>query len=194
MDKKEMKFEVREEDIAKPKKPRGVGKNSPVIGDNGVNLQQGDASKYAKILLELASWEKVDKTSVPALEHRFLEYINYCAENDIKLGNQVCYIALGISKDDVYNWEHGRSMTSAHCDFIKKIKSICAGNREFLMQDGKINPITGIFWQKNYDGLRDTQNIEISGNKPLGDTPNLEEIAKQLPQDIPIDTDFKEVE
>ena len=96
-------------------------------------------------------------------------YTSHFAPNDIKIGNQMCYLALGITKDDVYNWEHGNSRGDTHGDFAKKIRKICAGNREILMQDGQINPITGIFWQKNYDGMRDVQDVVITPNQPLGD-------------------------
>ena len=27
------------------------------------------------------------------------------------------------------------------------------------MSDGEINPVTGIFWQKNWDGLKDQQEV-----------------------------------
>lgn len=155
--------------ITKPKRSGNRGRNSPVIGDNGLSVKPGDNAKYAGLILEVCKWEPIDKTDVDALEKRLLQYLNFCISNDVKVGNQGCYFALGLTKDDVYNWEHGNTRTSAHSDFIKKIKKICAYNREFLMQDGKLNPITGIFWQKNYDGLRDQQDIVLSPHNPLGD-------------------------
>lgn len=148
-------------------KPRGG--NSPVIGDNGIITQEGDNSKYAKLLMEVNSWGDVDVSSVPALEERMQKYLQFCFDNDLKIGNQMCYLALGISKDDVYNWEHGLSRGKEHCDFIKKIRKLCSGNRELLLQDGKVNPILGIFWQKNYDGMKDTQDIIVTPNNPLGE-------------------------
>lgn len=168
------------------------GKNSPVIGDNGLSIQKGDASKYARLLRELSSWEKPDRSNVHALEERFTQYLLFCEQNDMKIGNQLCYLALGISKDDAYNWENGRTMSNSHSEFIKKVKQICAGNREILMQDGKINPITGIFWQKNYDGLRDAQEIEVKTAGILAPTLSPEDIAKQIPQDIPVDVDWQD--
>lgn len=148
-------------------KPRGG--NSPVIGDNGIATQQGDNSKYAKLLMEVNSWGEVDVSSVPALEERMGKYLQFCFDNDLKIGNQMCYLALGISKDDVYNWEHGLCRGKEHSDFIKKIRKLCSGNRELLLQDGKVNPILGIFWQKNYDGLKDVQDLVLTPNNPLGE-------------------------
>jgi hypothetical protein len=75
-------------------------------------------------------------------------------------------------------------MTSSHSEFIKKVRKICAGNREFLMQDGKINPITGIFWQKNYDGLKDVQDVVLTPNTPLGQELTREQI-QQAVEELP---------
>jgi hypothetical protein len=147
-------------------KPRGG--NSPIIGDNGISTKPGDNAKYAGILLEVASWPPVDKADVKQLEERFVKYVKYCAENDIKVGNQMCYLAMGITKDDAFHWANGLTRGDAHGDFIKKVQSFCAGNRELLMQDGKVNPITGIFWQKNYDGMKDQQEYILTPNSPLG--------------------------
>lgn len=179
------------EDTQKPKR-KSNGKNSPVIGSNGVDIKKGDASKYANVLMELSSWDAVDRSDVEELEIRFHEYLRYCAENDLKIGNQMAYLALGLSKDNVYDMEHGRSFGSSHSDFIKKVKQICAGNRELLMQDGKVHPITGIFWQKNYDGMKDVQEFEIKSNNQLSPTFTPDEIAKQIPDNIPVDVDYSE--
>lgn len=188
----DLKFEVREEDKELPKKRKSNGKNSPVIGDNGINTKPGDNSKYARILLDISSWKKPDRTNIQEMEDRLQEYLEYCYCNDVKVGNQMCYLALGIDKDTVYDWENGRSFGREHSEFIKKIKIICSGTRELLMQDGKVNPITGIFWQKNYDGLKDVQEIDIRAKQPLGEELSPDEIAKRIPQNIPIDVEFSE--
>lgn len=174
------------EQVIKSKRS-GNGKNSPVIGDNGITVLPGENSKYAAVLSELNTWKPVDKSSVPALQERFVEYLTFCANNDIKIGNQMCYLALGISKDDVYNWEHGVSRSSEHCDFIKKIKQFCGAYRESLMQDGKVNPIVGIFWQKNYDGMKDVQDLVFNQSDPLGDKPSPEELQRRIESSVVVD-------
>ena len=48
------------------------------------------------------------------------------------------------------------------------------------MEDGQINNITGIFWQKNYDGMKDQQDIVVTPNtSPLGDTESAERLAEK---------------
>lgn len=168
----------------KPKmKPRGG--NSPVIGDNGVHTSPGDNARYAGILLEIHRWGDVDRTDPVALENRFWQFVEFCNQNDVRVTNQLAYYAMGIDKDDVYNWEHGVSRKT-HCELIKKVKKFCASYREMLGADGKLNPVTLVWWQKNYDGLVDRSEVVLTPNTPLGDQFTPEQIAQkyaELPEE-----------
>ena len=165
----------------KPRTGRGNSGKSPVIGDNGIMTDPGDNTKYARLTHALSTWPPIDKTNVTVLEQRLSDYLYFCMENDLKVGNMMCYLALGISKEDARDWAAGARGSPAHRVFIEKVKAICSGVRECLMQDGKINPVTGIFWQKNHDGFRDVQDIAVVPNNPLGelDTPEQIEARKQ---------------
>ena len=157
-------------------------KNSPVFAQP--NVPAGRNTEYATFLMKISQFPPVDRNDVSALEQRFCDYLNLCAEFDMKVGNQAAYLALGITKDIVYQWEHGMTGTPAHHEFIKKVKQFCATYREGLMQDGQINPVTGIFWQKNYDGLKDTQDLVLTPNTQRlsdGDYQEIAEKYKQLP-------------
>lgn len=167
------------EKVVKTKmKPRGG--NSPVIGDNGVHTQPGDNAKYAGVLATILRWGPVDKSDVDALEKRFWNFVDYCMEHDVKVTNQVTYLAMGITKDDVYNWENDRSRSSAHCELIKKVKSFCAAYREMLGADGRLNPVTLVWWQKNYDGLVDKSEVVLTPNNPLGTITDQKQLEERI--------------
>jgi hypothetical protein len=52
--------------------------------------------------------------------------------------------------------------------------------REGLMEDGKVNPVTGIFWQKNYDGMKDQQEVVLTPNtNPLGEQKDAEALQQK---------------
>lgn len=159
-------------------KPRGG--NSPVIGDNGVHTNPGDNAKYAGVLMKILEWGSIDKSNVAALENRFGQFVQYCIENDVRITNQVTYLALGIDKDDVYDWEHGRSRSKEHSDFIKKVKRFCASYREMLGADGKLNPVTLVWWQKNYDGLVDKSEVVLTPNNPLGSVTDQKQLEERI--------------
>lgn len=88
----------------------------------------------------------------------------------------------------------GIKLSSSTIDLIKKAKVALSTYREMLGSTGKINPVTLIFWQKNYDGLEDKQTMEITPRQGLEADQTPEEISRQLEQDIPIDVDFEEMD
>ena len=48
------------------------------------------------------------------------------------------------------------------------------------MEDGKVNPVTGIFWQKNYDGMKDQQEVVLTPNQNvLGDGIDAERLKQK---------------
>lgn len=160
--------------------------NSPVIGEGGVNTLPGDNSRYAAVLYEIYSWGDVNKSSVPDMDARFRKTVNYCIDHDVRITNKLIYLGIGISKDDVYNWSNGHTRDREHSDFINKIKNFCSTYREMLGAEGKLNPTTLIWWQKNYDGFVDRNEIVVTPNQPNGEIIPVEQIAdkyKDLPED-----------
>lgn len=169
-------------------RPKGLSNfTSPVIADNGVKTEPGDNTRYADIILELMSWGPVDADDFDELKERLRRYLLFCKEHDVRITNQVCYMALGITKDEVYDWESRRSRGSdpRYYDFIKKVKQICATNRELLMSDGKLNPVTGIWWQKQYEGMTEKSELVITPNQPMGPAPDEKQLAAEYLKSLP---------
>mgnify|MGYP001163149871 FL=1 len=178
LNKNDATMEQGKELVKRKMKPRGG--NSPVIGDNGVHTKPGDNSKIAGFLMEVGKWGPVDKSDVQAMEKRFWNYVALCFERDVRVTNQVAYFAIGITKDDVYNWENGLTRSSEHRDFIKKVKTFCGSYREMLGADGKLNPVTLVWWQKNYDGLVDKSEVVLTPNNPLGTITDQKQLEERI--------------
>jgi len=124
--------------------------------------------------------EPLDYNDVAEMERRFNRYLQLCAEWDMKIGNQAAYAAIGIDKGTAWEWENRNLGNPARTDFIKKVRQFCAMYREGLMEDGKVNPVTGIFWQKNYDGMKDQQEVVLTPNtSPLGEQKDAEALRQK---------------
>lgn len=124
--------------------------------------------------------EPLDRDDVEEMERRFARYLELCAQWDMKVGNQAAYAAIGIDKDDAYEWSNRNLGNPARTAFIKKVQKVCAMYREGLMEDGKVNPVTGIFWQKNYDGMKDQQEVVLTPNtSPLGEQKDAEALRQK---------------
>jgi len=168
------------------------GRNSPVIGTNGVHTLPGDNSKIAATLLQILQWGEVDKSNVKELEMRFARFLEYCIKHDVRITNQLTYLALGISAENARDWTAGGYRTREHSLFIKKVKHFCATYREQLGADGKLNPVTLIWWQKNYDGMVDKTEVVLTPNSPLGELKDPTDIQRRLAAAVVIDPDALE--
>ncbi len=165
-------------------------KNPIVQGiEQANNLPEEYNANAVSFIMAITPTEPLDKNDIAEMQRRFAHYIEMCAKYGKKVSNQAAYLAIGITKDDVYDWENQRSVNPARTEFLKKVKQICGVYREQLMSDGKINPVTGIFWQKNYDGLRDQTELAIAPVNPLGDGKSAEELAKKYSEDAYIDAE-----
>lgn len=169
------------------KRKRGGGKNSPVIGDQGITATPDELSKLGEYALEVFNAPVVDLTSPEAVEAAIQGYIEMCIKRGIRPGNLGMYAVLGLDKREVSNELTGRThkLSPAVLDSIKKGKRILGTYREGLALSGKLNPATAIFWGKNFDGMEDETKIEIAPKRDLEATQTVE----QIEADIPIDVD-----
>lgn len=165
---------------AKDKEPRQKRTDNPVQIEHDPDLPMGYNTRRIAFMQAILPTEPLDYNDVAEMERRFMRYLQLCAEWDMKIGNQAAYAAIGINKDVVYEWEHRQMGNPARTEFVKKVRQFCAMYREGLMEDGKVNPVTGIFWQKNYDGLRDQQEVVLTPNtSPLGEQQDAEALKQK---------------
>ena len=165
---------------AKDITPRQKRTDSPIDAVNNPDVEIGYNAKRIAFMQAILPTEPLDSNDVGEMERRFNRYLQLCAEWDMKIGNQAAYAAIGIDKGTAWDWENRSQGNPARTDFIKKVRQICAMYREGLMEDGKVNPVTGIFWQKNYDGMKDQQEVVLTPNQnPLGEQPNMEALEKK---------------
>ena len=132
----------------------------------------------------------VDLHNPEAVKQRVQSYFDQCSALGLRPGNMGLYASLGLSRQDVSDILAGRnkSKVSPACiDILQKAKQAMSVYREQLGSAGKINPVTLIFWQKNFDGLTDAQQIEISrADNRLNAVYSPEEIQRMI-ADIPVD-------
>lgn len=153
--------------------------NSPIVQGHNPDLPEGYNSRMIQFTMEIMPSEKLDYNDIEEMERRFKHYLETCAKYDMKIGNQAAYAAIGIDKGIAWEWVNRCTTNPARTDFIKKVQKVCALYREGLMQDGKVNPVTGIFWQKNYDGMKDQTEMVLTPNNPLGDSADTEALARK---------------
>ena len=163
-------------------------KNSPVIGDHGISPISKDENE-ALILNALDVFHSTppDLNDPEAVAQSIDQYFRSCIDRGVRPGNMGLYGVLGLSRQEVSEALTGRThkLGSSTIDTIKKACTAMSTYRESLGSSGKLNPVTLIFWQKNFDGLKDVQDVVVTPNSSVEPEMTIE----QIEQDIPIDVD-----
>lgn len=153
----------------KDKQPRKIRQDHPVPANNrDPVVPVGYNGELVSNIATLIQPPELTDPDCIARWEKFTAYLRMCAEKDMKVGNLAAYMAIGIDKTIAWKWEN-EQLSKDRRNLIKSIRQVCAVYREQLMQDGKVNPVVGIFWQKNYDGMRDQTETVITANAPLGE-------------------------
>ena len=172
-------------DIVK-KKPRGH-KNSPVIGDNGLNLEPGDNTKYLALGRELFKLPTIDLKDPEQVKYRLDEFFVIHEKYDMKPTVAGMGMALGLDRRRLWEIKTGNfgtqkglsELPTTTKDSIKKAYEYMEILWENYMQNGKINPVSGIFLGKNNFGYQDKTEYVVTPNVNTDSDYNADDIKKR---------------
>ena len=120
------------------------------------------------MLLSIAETVHVD--DINTLYAGLQQYIELCGRAGLLIGNNACYMALGVSRSTICAWLNGtrRQHNPEYRKFAEFVKAVCAAAREQYGIEGITSPLMTIWLQKQYDGFVDTPPREEARN-PLGE-------------------------
>lgn len=153
------------------KKPRGG--NSPVIGNNGLMVNPGDNTMYLQQSLELMNLPTIDIHDPVAVQERLNEFFQIMAKYDTKPTVAGMAMALGMDRRTLWAIRNDQPTGGAGyksalppevADLIKKSYLLMENLWENYMQNGKINPVSGIFLGKNNFGYQDKTEYVVTPN------------------------------
>lgn len=103
--------------------------------------------------------QNADRNDILSLKSCFFAYMRLCQEDGFKVSNMAAYAAMGMSNMTFETLKNKDDPEAKK--FYQMVKTMCAISRETLISENKLNPVIGIFWQRNYDGLRnDTEQVQ----------------------------------
>ena len=155
-----------------------------------VHTKPGDNTKYINHSMRLYNLPKIELNDVDAVKQRVTEYFQICSEDDMK--PSVAGLALALDIDRRYLWEirEGRKGKSPEvADTLKKTMQILDLQMTDYMQNGQINPVSGIFLMKNNFGYADKQEVIVTPQTPLGDTKDIKELENRYVDSVVVDAD-----
>ena len=152
--------------------------------DSTVKTEPGDNSKYTRHNLELFRLKPISLTDAEETEERTATYFEICDRNDMKPSVAGYSLALGIDRRRLWEIVSGKVVKPAGVtDVLKRAYLLLNAQMEDYMQNGKINPVAGIFLSKNAFGYTDKQEIEVAAKNDAESTP--EELDMKYADAIP---------
>ena len=187
---KKIEDDVVKEVVEKPKmKPRG--KN---IGETLAPVTEpGDNAKYLAVGLKLFNMPPVDLKKPEMVEARLNEFFAIHAEADMKPTVSGMAMSLGLDRRRLWEIRSG-SMIGGHTpidlptltvDCIKRAYNYMEILWENYMQNGKINPVSGIFLGKNNFGYQDKTEYVVTPNVNNDSDYSAEDIRARYLSDSP---------
>lgn len=148
--------------------------------DEAIKTAPGDNSRFVLFGLAIYNMQPIDINNVDDVNRRINEYFELCAVHDMKPGVANLAMALGIERHrllEVVNGAETRlSVPYEVSAVIKKAHAYMGSYWEQIMQNGKINPASGIFLGKNNFGYRDAVEHVV--------TPNIKTSDQMAPSDL----------
>ena len=138
--------------------------------DRTVQAEPGENSRYLYHDLKLSSLPAVDMTDPAAIQARINEYFKICADDDIKPSIESFALSFDMSRHTLYNLLNDRTrnsqITPEGLRTLQKAYNNINSYYAHMMNNGKINPVAGIFMMKNNLGYKDTSDYIITpGNE-----------------------------
>jgi hypothetical protein len=181
----------KEEKLPKKKgKPRGG--NSPVIGNNGLMVEPGDNAKYLSLNMELFNMPSIDLKNVEEVQQRLNDYFMLYSKYDTKPTVAGMAMALnGMSRQTLRAIAIGAptggsgyktALPPEVANAIKRAYFLMENLWENYMQNGKINPVSGIFLGKNNYGYQDKTEYVLTPNAGQDEDYSADDIRKRYIQ------------
>ena len=131
-----------------------------VVGD------PGDNSKYLAHAMAIRNLPPITISDPVQVEERIDLYLTLCLEHDMKpTVKGFCNALGGISRNTLWVWRTGQYRKGTHEEIIVKAYDLLEEMWENYMQNGKINPVAGIFLGKNNFGYKDQQEYVLTPNQ-----------------------------
>ena len=154
------------------------------------HVNPGDNRRYLHHARQLMGLGRPDMTKKELVLDRINYYFDLCETNDTKPSVEGLALAFGADRKLLYRWANG-----IESDYIpSEVRTILLNAYTALnslmveyMQNGKINPVSGIFLMKNNMGYADQTEIVVTPNNPLGAEQSAEDLQKRITDGVVVE-------
>ena len=171
----------------KPVKKKGKPRGKPVQESLAPITEPGDNTKYLSLGMELFNLPAIDLKEPEQVVDRLNEFFEIHARYDMKPTVAGMGMALGLDRRRLWEIKTGNFGTQKGLselptmtkDSIKKAYEYMEILWENYMQNGKINPVSGIFLGKNNFGYQDKTEYVVTPNTNADSDYSTDDIRKR---------------
>ena len=125
---------------------------------------------------------------VEGVRKRIVDYFALCEKNDVKPAVSALAMALGTTRDQFYHYRKGDFGKSEEIrNLFKQAQSILDALMEGYMQQGMINPVSGIVLMRNNHGYKNQDVPSPEEEPPKLPEANVQQLAEKYLADVPRD-------
>lgn len=187
---KELITQEQANEIVKKKKKEvtRAGNRVPGSPQNIERYSTASSEEVSDMLKSVGRWYK--RTPVKT-DEECAERLDEFFETLIEAGEiptvEKLAMALGVSRQQIWNWETGKMGSTARQAMIQGAKEYIAAMDAELVSRGKIPVVSYIFRAKNFFGMRDQTDVVVTPNNPIGAEVPEEELRKRIEADVIIE-------
>jgi hypothetical protein len=167
-----------------PVKSTGRGGKNNFPAAQIPDMEPGENTKFLSHALTIRSMPPIDISDPVQVQNRINDYFQLCVTNDMRPTATGFRNALRIAKSTLWEWRQGNYRAGTHQAIICEAYDVLEALWEDNMQNGKINPVSGIFLGKNNFGYQDKQEYVLTPNAGVEaqDVKTIEAKYAELPE------------
>lgn len=150
-----------------------------------LRLEPGDNQKYLAHSLKMWDWKPVNMSDAEAVEERIVQYLKLCIDDDMKPSVAGLALAFSADRQTYFRWINGLESENVSVQarlILQKAHQTLNTQMEDYMQNGKINPVSGIFLMKNNMGYEDRSALIVQPENKFGAELSAEDLQKKYLQ------------
>ena len=154
--------------------------------DKRANPAPGDNARYMTHSLNIADLPDISLQNVDEVKDRIRTYFKLCAQDDMFPSISGLALAIGIDRRRLWEIREGTrgSYPSGVSDALKKAQKIIELQLVDCMQEGKISPVTGIWFTKTHHGYQEEQIVVVKPDNPIGDPKSQQALLNEYLEQI----------
>ena len=154
------------------------------------HVNPGDNAKFLRHNREIMKWQRPDMKNIEEVSDRINEYFDLCEANDMKPSVEGFALAFGADRKTMWRWANRVECGNIPEEVSRMLKIAYTTLNSIMveyMQNGKINPVSGIFLMKNNMGYADQTEIVVTPNNPLGAEQSAEDLQKRITDGVVVE-------